>query len=247
MKAIIVDLDRTLLRTDKSLSAYTLRTLRKCQETGMLLLAATARPERSITTYQEQVGFGAMTAMNGARVLLPDRTLENGLPRASGEEMLARLAAVEPDALISLETSEGAYANAPIPEWNCRFYDRFPALPAGIVYKILVSRDGEPVPVENILTRDAYCTIANGRFSQIMSREATKWKGVQAMLAAFGIPPSEAVYFGDDYDDIEPIQKCGMGIAVANAIPEALASAKYIARSNDEDGVAHFLEEHLLL
>lgn len=113
MKAIIVDLDRTLLRTDKSLSAYTLRTLRKCQETGMLLLAATARPERSITTYWEQVGFDAVTAMNGARVLLPGRTLENGISRASGAEMLARLAAAVPDALISLETSEGAYANAP--------------------------------------------------------------------------------------------------------------------------------------
>lgn len=160
--------------------------------------------------------------------------------------MLARLAAVVPDALISLETSEGAYANAHIPEWNCRFYDRFPTLPAGIVYKILVSRDGGPVSVEHILTCDAYCTIANGRFSQIMSRGGHKVESVRTMLAAFGIPPGEAVYFGDDYDDIEPIQKCGMGIAVANAIPEALASAKYIARSNDEDGVAHFLEEHLL-
>lgn len=90
MKAIIVDLDRTLLRTDKSLSAYTLRTLRKCQEAGMLLLAATARPERSITTYWEQVGFDAVTAMNGARVLLPGRTLENGIsPRERGRNACA--------------------------------------------------------------------------------------------------------------------------------------------------------------
>lgn len=38
MKAIITDLDRTLLRTDKSLSEYTCATLKKCHDRGMLLM-----------------------------------------------------------------------------------------------------------------------------------------------------------------------------------------------------------------
>jgi len=43
MKAIITDLDRTLLRTDKSISEYTYAVLKKCRDRGILLMAATAR------------------------------------------------------------------------------------------------------------------------------------------------------------------------------------------------------------
>jgi hydroxymethylpyrimidine pyrophosphatase-like HAD family hydrolase len=35
---------------------------------------------------------------------------------------------------------------------------------------------------------------------------------------------------------------CGVGVAVSNAIDEVKAVADYIAESNDEDGVARFIE-----
>ncbi len=42
-KAIILDLDGTLLHTDKSISAYTLEMLRRCKEKGIVVIVATAR------------------------------------------------------------------------------------------------------------------------------------------------------------------------------------------------------------
>ena len=38
------------------------------------------------------------------------------------------------------------------------------------------------------------------------------------------------------------LKLCGKGIAVANAVPAALAAADDITMSNDEDGVAHWLK-----
>ena len=76
MKAIITDLDRTLLRTDKSVSEYTCAVLKKCRDRGILLMAATARPERAILTYQQQIGFDAVTTLNGARIILPGGVVE---------------------------------------------------------------------------------------------------------------------------------------------------------------------------
>ena len=78
------------------------------------------------------------------------------------------------------------------------------------------------------------------------SKEKAPDPAVQAMLEACGCSPEEAAYFGDDQDDIEPIRRCGMGIAVSNGIDEAKAVADYIAGSNDEDGVARFIESRLL-
>ena len=66
------------------------------------------------------------------------------------------------------------------------------------------------------------------------------------MLGCFGISPDDAVYFGDDNDDIEPIRNCGLGVAVSNAIPAVLEAADRIADSNDSDGVARFIERNIL-
>lgn len=39
---------------------------------------------------------------------------------------------------------------------------------------------------------------------------------------------------------------CGRGVAVANAVPEALAAADEVTLSNDENGVAHWLEANCI-
>lgn len=248
MRAIITDLDRTLLRTDKTISDYTLDIMRKCRDRGIAIMAATARPERSILQYHEQIGFDAITTMNGARTILPNAVLENGISRLSGEDVLSKLIMM-PDTLISVETSDGIYSNVEIPEWNSTCYSGFPNLPAqGTLYKILVSSKSSTLyrQVEKILTDDVYYTVANGNLVQIMSKNATKWSGICAMLEALKISKAETVYFGDDNDDIEPIRMCGTGVAVANAIETVMSEADYVAGNNDEDGVAHFIEENVL-
>lgn len=248
MRAIITDLDRTLLRTDKTLSEYTLNIMRKCHDKGIAIMAATARPERSILQYHKQICFDAITTMNGARIILPNAVLENGISRLSGKHILSKLA-VTSDTLISVETSDGIYSNAEIPEWNCTYYDGFPNLPTqGTLYKILASSKDNALygQVESILTDDVYYTVANGNLVQIMSKNATKWNGICAMLEALNISKVETIYFGDDNDDIEPIRMCGIGVAVANAIDAVISEADYVADNNDEDGVAHFIEENVL-
>lgn len=249
MRAIITDLDRTLLRTDKTLSEYTLDIMRKCHDRGIAIMAATARPERSILQYHQQICFDAITTLNGARIILPNAVLENGISHLSGKHILSNLVAM-PDTPISIETSSGIYSNVEIPEWNSTCYDGFPDLPTqGTLYKILVSGKSNTLygQVENILTDDVYYTIANENLVQIMSKKATKWNGIRAMLEALNIPEAETVYFGDDNDDIEAIQMCGTGVAVANAIEAVIREADYIADSNDEDGVARFIEANVFL
>ena len=248
IKAIITDLDNTLLHTDKTVSEYTLATLRKCREKGILLMAATARPERAILTYQEQIRFDAVTTLNGARIILPGNIVENGIAPSSAEGILEK-AVMIPDVVISLETGEGIFSNVPIPEWDASVFDGFPALPTErVIYKILVSGKDDALrqKVSEALATDTYMTVAEGKLIQIMNIAATKWNGVREMLEAQGIKWDEAVYFGDDHDDVEPVKNCGMGVAVSNAIKEVLAVADFVAESNDEDGVARYIEEKLL-
>lgn len=248
IKTIITDLDRTLLHTDKTISDYTQQVLKMCHEKGILIMAATARPERAILDYHGQVKFDAMTVMNGAGVIAPG--LENaGYPiaRESVATILERLCAL-PDIILSLECGNEVYANIEIPIWNAIVFHEFPKIPTeGPIYKILVSRENENIGplVETLLTEDTYCTVANENLVQIMNKKATKWNGIRMMLEGFGITPEQAVYFGDDNDDIEALKNCGTGVAVANAIEAVKEAADVIVESNDEDGVAKWIEREL--
>ena len=252
MKAVITDLDRTLLHTDKSISEYTLGVLRKCRERGILLMAASARPMRTIEEYDVLVGFDAVTAMNGAAVYLPGKEFKCGIPKDSGEEILGQFCK-DGKVFLSIETDRGIYSNREIPEWSPILYDGFPALPEGCtLYKILASSENPSFyeGIEQKLTADTYYSIAHSgvinRLVQVMSKNATKWNGIKEMLSFFGIDPREAVYFGDDNDDIQPIKNCGIGVAMANSIPAVLDAADQVTLSNDEDGVAAWIEKRIL-
>ena len=101
-RAVIVDFDRTLLRTDKTISEYTVRILRNCQEAGARLFAATARPERAIGEYCRQVAFDAVCTLNGARTITKDSVLENPIAEASALAVLDRLSGI-PGIILSVE------------------------------------------------------------------------------------------------------------------------------------------------
>lgn len=128
MKAIITDLDRTLLHTDKSVSEHTIVVLRKCHDHGILIMAASARPLRDILIYNNLIGFDAITATNGAVISLPQNLLEVGISCESGEKILSAILQY-PDVFLSIETSKGLYSNRDIPVWEPVVWDKFPTLP----------------------------------------------------------------------------------------------------------------------
>lgn len=248
IKAIVLDLDRTLLRTDKTISEYTASVLRRCRERGLGVMAASARPMRTILPYCGAVHFDGITAGNGARIRCGSCCRDYAILTESAERLLTALSK-DVSLRITLETGDAAYSNVAFEDFETVVtQDLVGVAKREGVLKILVGIDREGVleTVDGMLTDDLYRTVANGHLIQIMSRAATKWNGIQAMLAACGCTPAEAVYFGDDFDDAEPIKMCGLGVAVENAIPEVKEAADCVCESNDCDGVAKWLERNVL-
>ena len=54
------------------------------------------------------------------------------------------------------------------------------------------------------------------------------------------------IAFGDDYADIGMLELCGTGVAMGNAIDEVKERADIVIGSNDEDGIAGFIENEIL-
>ncbi len=248
IKTIIVDLDRTLLHTDKTLSTYTLSVLRKCKERGIMIMVATARPLRTAKPYCELLGCDAMVVSNGARVICGDRQTEYGISGESAERLLNALER-HPELRITIETGDSAYSNKYIEDYETVITDDMAdVVKVEAVLKMVVHLDKEDTEetVRKELTDDLYYSISNGYLMQIMSRSATKCSGIMALLDTAQRSVCETAYFGDDHDDIEPIKCCGIGVAVSNGIEEVKKAADYIAESNDEDGAARFIEQMIL-
>ena len=241
-RAIIVDLDRTLLHTDKSISEGTKQLLRGWQEAGAQVFIASARPERAITEYRDSLGVTSYTTLNGARTITPQGTMANAIPKDSAEAIMRELEAI-PGTVISIEAESGLYSNIDIPIWQpVVTKDLSAVVKREAVYKILASHP--ELPPEGLavsMPDDVYCTVADRKLIQFMGSTATKWNGIRQMLQNAGIPAEQAIYFGDDNDDIEPIERCGLGVAVANALPHVIEKADAVTLGNDEDGVAVFL------
>ena len=249
MKAVIVDLDKTLLRSDKTISEKTQRVMEKCRQKGMKLLVATARPQRTMKVFLEQISVDAATVSNGARVLCGDEKAECSMEWDDVKEILRRLAGY-PHLRITLETGDLAYSNLPIDGYETILVkDLFEVAKAEGALKLLVHMDDFSTweIVKGIVPENVNMTIAHGTLIQFQHKRATKWNGVKTMLDYVGCTPEEAIYFGDDHDDIESIRMCGMGIAMANGAEEVKMAADDIARSNDEDGVACYLCDHFNL
>lgn len=240
--AVIVDLDRTLLRTDKTISDYTLGVLRDWQQAGAYLFAATARPERAITDYRRMINFYAVTTLNGARTITPDRVYENTIETEDALSILEQLTRID-GTVISVEAESGIYANQDIPIWHPEITDDIRKLPRKEkIYKILASHpDCPPDQILINLPEKVYSTVADKKLRQYMGSTATKWRGIRQLLDSVKLEAGQAVYFGDDNDDLEPIRKCGYGVAVGNALECVRAAADEVAESNDEDGVAKTL------
>lgn len=246
-KAVITDLDRTLLRTDKTLSAYTSEVLRKLKEKDIKIIAATARPVRSVKEYNDVVGFDALVCLNGAYTECGREVTQHCIPHEEAKKLLEKVCATG-EYVISAEISGVLYANAVFPQWESVFYTDFPVLPEGSIHKLIFSYGDEALDIiKKALPTTLYCTVANKQLIQIMHISATKQNGIANVLGMLNISPSDAVYFGDDNDDLGAIKSCGLGVAVENAIPAVKAASDAVTASNDQDGVAVFLERNLLM
>ena len=54
------------------------------------------------------------------------------------------------------------------------------------------------------------------------------------------------IAFGDDYVDIGMLKLCGTGVAMGNAIDEVKERTDIVIGSNDEDGIADFIDKEIL-
>lgn len=252
IRLIACDLDRTLLRDNKTLSPYTLSILERCRTAGILFFPATARPPRALEGWIPELSYdGALCHNGGVAVFHGEIIWERGIAPGMALSLLQRLQKELPGIALSAEIGGELYANFDLGVlWKgipYHFTD-FLSLPDHPAEKLIIGLDSSERLriVKELLPPELYAQISDNKIIMIQPKDITKGAGLLALCEKLGISPSETVGFGDDWNDISLLQASGIGVAVENALPEVCAAADDICPSNEEDGPAHWLEEFIL-
>lgn len=265
---IAVDLDGTLLGTDKRVSARTRAALDAVRALGVRVVIATGRPLRTALPIAEQVAAAdTVVAYNGAAMwhaggLRVVRELDLEATRAA----LVRLRAAASGVILGLETASGWYldgaAGTPVAEsadvmvGNAAHLLKggMPTaigpleeyLTGGRIKLLAASDDLRPRELATSLEGlDLYTTWSLPFLLEVHHREVNKGAALAVLCQELGIESSAVAAFGDQHNDSAMLAWAGLGVAMGNAEAEALAAADLVTTANDADGVAEVIESWL--
>lgn len=266
IRLVATDLDGTLLRSDKTISTETYQIVHEIMDAGILFVPTSGRGFGSMATVLKQLDFsGTLVSANGAvGATLPDEEVRFAVelqvePMTELVHLLKRevpelrVAAVR-DIGRGLVVEQG-YAAMMNPGDHGLFDLDVPEVPLDDVLsepsvKLVARAPGRAIPELHELALSfgipgVNVTDAGAPFIELLGEGVTKSTGLATLCELEGIDPSEVMTFGDWVNDIEMLEWAGVGVAVANAHPQALAAADRVTASNDDDGVALVLSELL--
>lgn len=255
IKMIVTDLDRTLLRDDKTISEYTSNTLEELARRGIPFLIATARPARAVRKAMPWLRYDGAVFFNGAVVMAGEESL--GAYKVEGAFCIVTdILRERPGTLLSVEMDDYLYSNIPpegMGDWGsdyCYTTD-FKETAGRLVEKILIS--SKELPPERWMEEYAryipqglYMQMSENTLIMVMNRQATKLGGIKLLAERYRVGLSEIAAFGDDVNDMDMLRECGTGVAVGNALPEVKSVADEVCGSNEDDGVARWIRENVL-
>ncbi len=271
IKMVGMDLDGTLLTSDKKLTDYTKKVLAKAIEQGCVVLVSTGRPLSAIP--EELLKFPGMkyaVTANGARIVNTEseKTIyENLVSVEKATEVLDVLA--DYDNMFDIFIDGQGYTAADCME-HIEDYFAEPSMQNYILttrtpvkdVKATLLENGQPVDkVHGVFRNPKDKQEAEKRLRKISGLEVTgafthnleaNAEGVnkgQALLRLgelLGIKREEIMACGDGMNDYEMLKTVGFGVAMKNAMPELKEIADYITDTNDEDGVAKAIEKFVL-
>lgn len=266
-KLIAIDLDETLLKTDKTVSKRNVEALQKADEMGVRIVIATGRGIETVTDTLKAIDFydkeneyvisfngGALTENKGTEFLYTD-----GLSFEFASELYKR--GLDYDVGMQVYTKEDIYAynyseeerNHLEPEIQpIEVFDKdLDFLKGTEIIKILfMNLDQEYLrQVEadlKDLTVDSDVSYSSNRYIEFNHKGVNKGAGLTYLANRLGIDMSETMAIGDNYNDWSMFKVAGFSVGVNNMVDELRSEVDYISdKTNDEDAVAAIIEKFI--
>ncbi|MFD1454766.1 Cof-type HAD-IIB family hydrolase [Levilactobacillus lanxiensis] len=263
IKMIALDLDETLLNTDKTISETNAAALRQLHTAGIKVVLCTGRPINAIWGYLEQLGLTTAEdytiTFNGALVIqntTKEALAQSGLSRTDFKPLHA-FAAANHYPLDVLDFDQ-VY---PVADLTPSVYQQmlkapmtftptpFAELPDHLFSKAVMATD--PATLDEVVSKltpeltDLYHVVrSQPKILEFLAADMDKAVGLGQLLTHFGWDFSNLMTFGDAENDLGMIKAAGDGVAMLNGQPAVKDAANHITpKDNNDAGVAAYLKQ----
>lgn len=252
-KMILFDLDGTLLTSDGIVSSITATAINNCKLKGYYIGIITARPRfKTNICLLENLPYDFIAFYNGAEIYAENHIIEsNLLPYKQSAIMIQKLNMDFPNIIIDVHQEPCFYSSICSDICNMKLGDRkmctINELPKHDIQRIrLKSESIMSISLQKYMISEStfYYTVSGDAI--IVQKNANKGYATQAASNFFEIPLNQIIAFGDDVNDIDMIKIVGIGIAMGNACISLKKIAGYITETNDNNGVAVWINRHLI-
>ena len=256
IKLIALDLDGTLLTSEKKISARNLAALKAAQEQGIKIVLTTGRPLKAMELFLNELGVANQedeytVTFNGGLV-----------QRNTGEILDKTVFAYDDVARIFEETEklglpldaicEGTVYQTCNPALTFESVS-FADLSSQQTYNKCVTAYA-PDPLDRGIAQlssdlfDKYEIFkSRDMLLEWSPKNVHKANGLEKLIAHLGIEQSQVMTCGDEANDLSMIKWAGLGVAMQNAVAAVKEVANVVTpMTNDEDAVAWAIEKYAL-
>ncbi|KRM30899.1 HAD superfamily hydrolase [Agrilactobacillus composti DSM 18527 = JCM 14202] len=258
IKAIALDMDNTLLNSQKQISPLNQQVLKKLHQQGIQIILCSGRAFGALEPYLKTLDLlspedvcvcfnGGLVRKTGIHEVIAVQSLSKNEIQPLYD--LAKthhfpLDILAEDLVYSLvELGKSDYQKflgtlMPFKDTN------FAAIPeAGKYLKVVSEAPTSTLSQAAQLTADLPVTQTRSRATllEFLPQGVNKQVGLAAALKHFHLTSAELMAFGDEDNDKEMLTYAGIGVAMGNAVPAILALADQVTATNDQDGVAKAL------
>ena len=266
----VTDLDGTLLNRQDRVSPFSVRVINELVDKGLLFTYATARSLVSASKVTEGLSTKIpVIAYNGAFIMQPSTgEILSGEGFTDEERSKVRkileqyrisplvysfISGVEKVSWIPQHENDGIRRYLSLRQGDRRLravHDPDLLYQGDIFYYTCIGEKDELQPVYELFSSDSRfrCTIQQELYRpeywcEIMPAAASKANAIRKLKEMWGC--SRVISFGDAVNDIPMFEMSDECYAVENAVDELKAVATSVIGSNEEDGVAKWLLDHM--
>lgn len=265
-KLIALDMDGTLLTSEKTISQRTKQAIAQARKLGVKVVLASGRPIDGMQSKIDELNIAGdgefVVYFNGSMVkeIGSGKLIHSAIISGHDAKRVATLArelggychAFSTElGLITPELNEFTNIEASINQIPVtgkdfdELEDNHPIIKAMIVADPdTLTRISRTLPEQY---REEFTVVQSAPiFLEFLNKESNKGVGVKAIADHMGIGAENVICMGDAENDHHMIEYAGLGVAMENAMAETKRIADIITASNNDDGVAKVIEQYVL-
>ncbi len=261
---IAIDLDGTLLNSEKNISERTKSVIAEARRQGHHVAIATGRPYRASVRYYNELALDSpIVNFNGAFVHHPlDRsfgTYHSPMELNTARSIVSSCTEINVKNIMA-EVLDDVYLHQHDELIMQNMIMNESSIYTGEIHKnlkdnptsLLIHPHEQQLADLRSMLKEHHAEMIEHRvwaaplnIIEIVRAGLNKSVGLKRLAEHFNVPQERIIAFGDEDNDLEMIEYAGTGVAMGNAITELKNISNEITMTNEEDGVASFLEERL--